>query len=150
MTASDRLSAARLKLGLSLLQVARATGIEADNLEEMERSPATLMSTYSPEEIDRVCRFYGIPLTEMLTGQRVADCIQPTDVVRMILDTCRQRAIPIEVFGDKVGWDLNDILKDPCLIYTNISLDGLRWLCDELGINWLNVLACLASHKTSK
>ena len=58
----------------------------------------------------------------------------------LIHTQCRARGITLEQFSDAVGWDLETIINPPERLLADITIDGLKWLCRELGISWHQVI----------
>jgi hypothetical protein len=63
--------------------------------------------------------------------------------VRLIHEQCRLRGVSLDQFEDSVGWRLSACIEPPQQLIEDISLDGLQWLCRELGVSWYRVLLSL-------
>ncbi|HWB60303.1 MAG TPA: hypothetical protein VG733_12485 [Chthoniobacteraceae bacterium] len=62
------------------------------------------------------------------------------ELVALIHAQCRQRGITLEQFSDAVGWDLKTIIDLPERLLADITIDGLKWICRELGNPWDRVI----------
>jgi len=62
--------------------------------------------------------------------------VSATELVRLIHDQCRSPGVGLEQFEDVVGWRLSACIEPPERLLEDMSIDGLQWLCRELGINW--------------
>ena len=50
------------------------------------------------------------------------------------------RGITLEQFEDIVGWELRDFIGHPEKLLSDMTIDGLQWLCRELRVDWLTAL----------
>ena len=48
-------------------------------------------------------------------------------------------------FGEAAGWDISKAVDAPQRLLTDISLDGIRDICRELGIDWQRVIRGLSA-----
>ena len=61
----------------------------------------------------------------------------------LIREECRKRGVTLEQFEDAVGWRLSQCMDPPERLLEDMTLDGLQWLCRELGIDWHRVILSL-------
>ncbi|HEX4342318.1 MAG TPA: hypothetical protein VH255_02950, partial [Verrucomicrobiae bacterium] len=74
-------------------------------------------------------------------GEKINEpSISPTQLVQFIHDECRLRNITLEQFEDMVGWRLSACIHPPERLLEDMTVDGLKWLCRELRIDWRRAL----------
>jgi hypothetical protein len=65
------------------------------------------------------------------------------ELVSRIHAECLKRGVTLEEFEDAVGWRLGQCMDPPERLLGDMTLDGLHWLCRELGIHWHRVILSL-------
>jgi len=130
----------RERAGLSEQEAAREMGVSMSCLWDIESCEGDLSSCYSPEEVGSFCRVLRISANELF-GLPKLPPISAEDLVRLIGEQCRDRGMTLKQFEDAVGWQLSEYMEAPNKLLGGISVDGLQWLCKELGIEWQRALA---------
>ena len=69
--------------------------------------------------------------------------VSAIELVALIREECRKRGVTLEQFEDAVGWRLSQCMDPPERLLEDMTLDGLQWLCRELGIDWHRVILSL-------
>jgi transcriptional regulator with XRE-family HTH domain len=137
---SERFKQARERACLSIEEVAARTGLSKPCIWDLEVYPDELTSVYSLHDVRRFAGVLGITASDLLGASTTEDPISAVELVRLIHDQCRSRGIQLEQFEDIVEWKLADSLEPPEKLLEDMSLDGLQWLCRELGIDWQRVV----------
>jgi hypothetical protein len=119
--------------------VARGTSKQ----EHIESQDDELSSCYSPSQVQRFCSILGIRPIELFGGDFAESPISAVDLVRLIREQCQSRDVTLEQFENAVGWRLSACIEPPEHLLADISIDGLQWLCRELGVNWRRVILSL-------
>ena len=88
----------------------------------------------------RFCRVLGIQPNELFGAKITESSVSPAELVHLIREQCRLRGVTLEQFEDVVGWRLSECIDPPDRLLEDMSIDGLQWLCRELGIDWHRVI----------
>jgi hypothetical protein len=75
---------------------------------------------------------FGVTTTE--------PAVSAGELADLIRAECGKRGITLEQFEDAVGRRLSECIDPPERMLEDMSLDGLQWLCRELGIHWHRVI----------
>jgi transcriptional regulator with XRE-family HTH domain len=137
---SKRFQEFRERAGLSHEEAASRMGISAPSVWDIESFESELTECYSPSEVRRFCEAMGTrprDLFEVTTAEPVVSASELADRIRA---ECNKRGITLEQFEDAVGWRLTESIDPPERMLEDMSLDGLQWLCRELGIHWHRVI----------
>ena len=140
---SARFREARERAGLSRDDAAARMDIPADCIWDIETRADELCTSYSPADIQRFCQVLAIRPADLFLIQPTEPPITAQELAALIHDHCRTHNITIPQFEDAVGWRLTESLIDPEDLFEDLSIDGLRWVCDELGIDWRRVILSL-------
>jgi len=133
----------RERAGLSHDEAAQQMGISSPSVWDIESFEDELSSCYSPSEVQHFSRVLGVHAVELFDAKILDSPISAVELVRLIHEQCRLRAVSLEQFGDIVGWRLNACIEPPERLLEDISIDGLQWLCRELAIDWHRVISSL-------
>jgi hypothetical protein len=109
----------------------------------IETDDAEFTCCYSPSEAQAFCRVLGARPAELFGISGSESPISAAELVQLIHDEYRSRGISLEQFEDVVGWRLSACIEPPELLFTEMSIDGLQWLCRELRIDWHRVILSL-------
>ena len=133
----------RERAGLSHDDAARQMGISSPSVWDIESHDGELSSCYSPKEVWQFCRVLGVRAVDLFGGPPSEAPISAAELVRLIHEQCRIRGVSLEQFEDVVGWRLSSSLECPDRLLKEMSIDGLQWLCRELGVDWRRVIMAL-------
>lgn len=98
---------------------------------------------YSPADARRLCQILKARPGELFGVRTTEPPVSASELVQLIGAECRARNIGLEQFEDAVGWRLSQCMNPPERLFDEMSLDGLQWLCRELGIHWHRVILSL-------
>ena len=96
--------------------------------------------SYSPANVRRFCEVLGARPSELFGVGTTEPPVSAEELVSRIHAECRKRGVTLEQFEDAVGWRLGECMDPPERLFEDMSLDGLQWLCRELGIHWHRVI----------
>jgi len=133
----------RERAGLSHDEMAIGCEISSSCIWDIEAHDDELSSCYSPKQVLQLCEKLGIRPIELFGFASSGSPVTATDLVRLIHEQCRLRGLTLEQFEDVVGWRLQDCIEPPERLLEDMTVDGLQWLCRELGIDWLRVIVSL-------
>ncbi len=133
----------RERANLSHDEAARQMGISSPSVWDIESHEDELSSCYSPSEVQRFCRVLGIRPIKLFGVEVAESPISAVELVRLIREQCQSRGVTLEQFEDAVGWCLSACIEPPEHLLADISVDGLQWLCRELGVDWRRVILSL-------
>ncbi len=129
----------RERAGISENEVAREMGISSFGVYDIENYN-DLSSCYSPRQVKAFCRVVGIHPYELFGVEIEDPPISASELVKLIHEQCRLRNLTLEQFEDVVGWRLSACIDPPEKLLEDITIDGLQWLCIELGVDWHRTL----------
>jgi hypothetical protein len=133
----------RERADLSHDDAARLMGITSPSVWDIESHDDELSSCYSPSEVQQFCRVLGVRPIELFGVEITESAVSAAELVRLIHEQCRSRSVTLVQFEDAVGWRLSACMEPPGHLLEDISIDGLQWLCRELGIDWRRVILAL-------
>jgi hypothetical protein len=135
----------RERAGLSHEDVARgfSNSLSSACIWDIESIDDELTDCYSPKEVLEFCQVLGIRPIELFGGDFAEPAISAAELVRLIREQCRLRGISLEKFEDAAGWRLSACIEPPERLLADITIDGLQWLCRELGVDWRRVILSL-------
>lgn len=143
LSPSKRFRELRERAGLSPDEAAFRMGISTPCVWDIETHEDELASCYSPSEVRRFCEALGVRPGELLGVTTTESAVSARELVEGIRGECRKRHLNLEQFEDMVGWRLSQSMEPPERLLEDMSLDGLQWLCRELGIDWHRVILSL-------
>jgi hypothetical protein len=138
-----RISEARASVGLAPAELAALVGINVESYLDLE--------TYDDEAF--LClsllQFCALADALQVSARRLVsdDNAPPTAAtltVGEIVAALRGRLVAmsgdIESLSDQLGWDVAHALEEPATIWEEWCVDGLRDVCEPLGLEWLGLL----------
>jgi len=140
---SKRFRELRERAGLSVDEAARRIGVQSPCIWDIESFEDEITSCYSPSEVREFCRALGARPAELFDVATIEPAVSAGELVERIHAECQRRGVTLEGFEDVVGWRLGQCMNPPERLLEDMSLDGLQWLCRELGINWHRVILSL-------
>lgn len=142
-SAESRFQELRERAGLSHDEAARQMGLSSASVWDIEKCKGDLSACYSPSQVRQFCRVLGVVPAELFGAETAQAPVSATELVRLIHAQCRSRGVTLEQFEDAVGWRLSESIKPPERLLEDMTIDGLRWLCRELRIDWHRVILSL-------
>lgn len=145
VSTSNRFRVARERAGLSIAETATRAGISEPCVWDLEIHDDELMTVYSPAYLQRFASVLGVAPRELAgTDDRDAP-ISAGELATAIREHCRVRGITLDEFGDAAGWDVSKSVDTPQVLLNDISIDGIRDICRELGIDWQRFISGLSA-----
>lgn len=138
-----RFRQARERAGLSLDQVAAQCGIDnigGAAIRDIETHEDELSTVHSPMNLRKLATLLEVHPAEFFTDKIPDSRISAQELVTLIQQEYTARGLTLEQFEDLVGWTLRDYIDSPEKLLSDMSIDGLQWLCRELRIDWLRAL----------
>ena len=145
LTNPDWFRAARERAGLSIAEVAARAGVSEPCVWDLESYDDELMMVYSPAELQRFAGILSVTPRELVGTEERADPVSADELAGAIRDYCRVRNKTLDEFGDTAGWDVSKAAGAPQLLLSDFSLDGIRDICRELGIDWQRFISGLSA-----
>jgi hypothetical protein len=137
---SKRFRSLRERAGLSENEASEQMGVQVWDIEAFDDE---LTSCYSPSEVRKFCEVLRAKPGELFGVNTSLSPVSAQELVALIHAECRKRQFTLEQFEDVVGWRLSQSMDPPERLLEDMSLDGLQWLCRELGIDWRRVILSL-------
>jgi DNA-binding XRE family transcriptional regulator len=138
-----RFRSAREGAGLSVDDLAQAVGLTSANIWDLESYDNELETCYSPADLGRFSRVLRVAPAELIGGPTAEPSISAAELVERVHQRVSDLGISLEELEERVGWRLSAVMSPPQRLLEDINIDGLRWLCRELGIAWQRVIAGL-------
>ena len=110
----------------------------------VEISDEEYTQEYSLADARRFCQVLNSVPSELFGVNSSEPPLPASELVQLIGAECRKRNINLEEFEVAVGWRLSQSMHPPERLFEDMSLDGLQWLCRELGIHWHRVIMALS------
>ena len=133
----------RERAGLSHDEAARQMGISTPALWDIESCEDEISSCYSASQVRKFSQVLGIRPRDLFGIETTESPVSAPELVRLIDEQCRSRGVTLEQFEDAVGWRLSACIDPPERLLEEMTIDGLQWLCRELGIDWNRVILSL-------
>ena len=131
-----RFRSVRERACISVFEFAARAGILASSAFDLESYDDEMMTVYSPAELQRFAGVLGIPASELLGIGKAGDPLTPVMLAAAIAEFCVLRAITVREFEEAVGWHVAASLGQPERFAHDYSIEGIRDICRELGIDW--------------
>ena len=143
LTPAARFHEFRERSGLTPDEAAWRMGISKANVWDLETYHDELLSCYSPSEAARFAKVLGVRTVQFFGSDPEGAPISLGELHSLIHDQCHRRGLSLDEFGHLVGWNLKACMDSPDRLLVEMSIDGLTWLCEALGIDWRRVLVGL-------
>ena len=135
-----RFREARERVGLSQEEVAVESGFPQANIWDIESFEGDLTANYTPRQLQNFCRVLRIHPADLFGKKLTLSSVSPDELVRLIFEELFMRSISLEQFEDIVGWHLRECMNPPERLLEDLTIDGLKWLCRELRLDWRRAL----------
>lgn len=133
----------RESAGLSHDDAAQQMGISSASLWDIESCDDEISELYSLNQVRQFCRVLGIRASQLFGVETKESPVTAAELVRLIHEQCRVRGVTLLQFEDIVGWRLNGYIEPPERLFEDITIEALKWLCEELEIEWHQVILSL-------
>ena len=137
-TPANRLKRAREALGLGQDAVAKLIGITLPWYFDLEAYENELSATLSLATLCQLAQIVRTDPLVLLIGDRansVDRTIQFGDLVQRLTEQMKAAGLDVEEFGERVGWDLTKILRDPQELW-EFNTEGLVDVASAVGVEW--------------
>jgi transcriptional regulator with XRE-family HTH domain len=99
----------------------------------------------SIEELTKLAKVLQTTPSSLLFGEEPIPPLPPAtfaELAERLRERVREDAITLEELAERVGWELQSFLDDPSTM-GDLPIFGLRWICREVGVDWMCVLESL-------
>lgn len=103
------------------------------------------MTVYSAADLQRFAVAFSVAPRELVGTEQRGDPMSADELATLIYEHCRTRNITLDEFGDAAGWDVSKAANAPQLLLSDFSLDGIRDICRELGVDWQRFVSGLSA-----
>lgn len=139
-TPNERIRAARERSGRELGEAAHDLGVSFEGFRDLEDYEDEVSTAFSLREIERLARILGVTPAYILEGDRPMPApVSFSELSRAVADAVRAAGGDAAAWGERVGWDVEPLLRDPEEIW-NLNVDGLRDIAGAVGIDWRALL----------
>jgi len=145
VSTSARFRAVRERAGLSIAETAARVGVSEPCVWDLETYDDELMTVCSPADLQRFAGAFSVPPSAIVGTEERDDAISAGELASAIREHCRTRGMTLNDFGDAAGWDVSKAADAPQLLLTDFSLDGIRDICRESGLDWQRFISGLST-----
>jgi transcriptional regulator with XRE-family HTH domain len=142
---AERFRLARERAGLSMAEVAARADVSEPCVCDLEGFNDELMTAYSAADLQRFAAVLSVAPWELLGTEDGDAPISAGDLGAAVREHCRARGMTLDDFGDAAGWDVSKAADEPQLLLTDFSLDGIRDICREVGVDWQRFIRGLST-----
>lgn len=134
---------ARENAGLSHRELASMLGTSAAAIWDIETFDDELFECYSPVEVRLMATALGTDAAKLLKCASSEAPITGAELVDAIYQRLSASGESIKDFENRVGWRVQELLDSPEHLLSDVTIDGLQWLCEALQLDWRRVIAGL-------
>lgn len=142
MTPNGRIRAARERAGLEIGDMAGQLDVSWAFYRDIEDFEDDVTGT-SIETLHRIARILGMTVLGIMEGEdsdRPARSMSFADFANAVAESVRASGGDADAWGERAGWDVEPLLRDPEEIWKNWCVDGLRDVAQAAGVDWRAVL----------
>jgi DNA-binding XRE family transcriptional regulator len=139
---TERIREARRRKGLSDSEVADRVGITTDAYYDLEARDSEAFTVLSLAELARLGQALTVSPRALLFGEEnvVHEGRTPfAEISRRLKDRLTKEGLAIDEFGDKVGWNIADLVRNPDALW-DFNLVGVRDVCLAVDIDWVTAV----------
>ena len=139
-----RLIEARARSAKTPEQVATAAGLLATNYYDLELCDDEIVSAISIRDLNKLCSVLGVTLRELfgVSAPTLKEKNGFSNLAMQVQEYLKTHGVSPMELEEKVGWELDGFLHDPETAW-QWTVDALRDVCREIGVDWGLVLAKL-------
>jgi transcriptional regulator with XRE-family HTH domain len=140
--AAERIRRARLAVNQSDTAVAQKANMSLHSYWDLEHYDDEAFTAVSLRTLVRVCVVLGIEPTGALIGDEFKKHEQTTSfasIAGRLGNLLKQDHVSADEFGERIGWDVRDIITDPNAIW-DYNVDALYDICKALGLDWVSAI----------
>jgi transcriptional regulator with XRE-family HTH domain len=138
---ASRLRKARQQQALTHAQVAERAGVTSGSYYDAESRNDETFTVLSISDIVRLGRLLKVSLGELLFGRTdpAKQKVTFTEIADRLRDRIAASGLSVEEFGEKIGWEVNDVLSNPEALW-DFNLVGLRDVSKAVDVDWVATL----------
>jgi transcriptional regulator with XRE-family HTH domain len=130
-----RLKRAREVVGKTPEDLGEYVG-SSSNYYDIEHFDGDLYNAIGLGELSSLCLALGIIPRDLFDDRPKADSdISQAELLSKTREYIKQNNLSVAEFSDRVGFEIGPSLEDPAKV-SEWNVDFLRWLCDEIGLDW--------------
>ena len=112
----------------------------ASNYYDLEAFDGELYTVLSLAEVSRLCSALAIRPRELFDNGRTEGLtISPEQLLFKAKDYMKRNNLSVAELSERIGFEIGPSLEDSANVL-EWNVDFLRWLCDEIGLDWLLAL----------
>jgi len=137
-----RILEAREQMGLSESVVAAKLGLAPSEYQDIGFHDDEAFTNFSIKHLRDLGEVLRLPLPQMLFGtgaEPVQLSTSFSEIARLIATHAASLQVSLDELSNQVGWELEPIVRDPATL-ADMNLDGLRSICDAVGVDWVSAL----------
>ena len=150
--AAERFRKALERARLTASELARRSGVEETLYWDLELYDSEVFDCADIAHLPEIARLLQTPLMHLLFGEQPREMpalVSYAEVSARVREEAARRQGGIGALGDAVGWDLDDLVRDPEAI-GQLNLVGLYDVCRAVGLDWVGVLAWAETNRSSE
>lgn len=149
MQPNERLQQIRSTLNKTPGEVAEQGDVSRAAFYDLEDYPDEIFTSISLRDLQRICDCLGVDAFYLFTGANRSEsdaCYDFESIAGLIREHLKRSGQSAAEFGDRVGWDIEPLLKDAGAGW-EWNVDCLKDVCSALGVRWEMALPT-ASQRT--
>ena len=140
---AERVREARERLGLTVAEVMERLGMSGTEYQDVEWHDDEVFMNLSLKEVVALAGILKMSTSQLLFGSQSTPPmapVSPMEIVRRLEELARSEGVTMDELGDRLGWDLNPIVRNPEAMGDVLNIPGLHDICKALGLDWLSNL----------
>jgi hypothetical protein len=135
------ISETRQKLGLQPEALALAFHIPTPSYYDLESHQSELFQNLSLKQVILLSHLLHLTLETILRSELSSGSSgRLMDLAVRVSVHCKEAGLTIEHFGDRVGWDVQQLVHAPATALEDWCVDTLRAVCSAVLFSWIDVL----------
>jgi transcriptional regulator with XRE-family HTH domain len=143
-----RILRAREALGLTKDDVAARWGEQPSMYWDLEFFDDEAFTVISVKQLQRLAAVLETSVSALLFSEEPPPEFPGAsyaEVTAKLRKKIAEEAISLEHLGDQIGWELGPLLDDPDAL-GDLPIDGLRSVCQAVGVDWVAALRTLPDN----
>lgn len=128
----------RLASGVAPSELAKVANIGEQAYRDLEEHDDEIGYAISVENVVRLARRLGTAPSALFGGVSTGR-VSREELAKLIQGAIARRGESVEDFEQRSGWGVSEALTNPER-FNEFNADGIRDVCEEIGVNWFNVL----------
>jgi transcriptional regulator with XRE-family HTH domain len=143
--AANRIREARLRTGLSEMEVARRLSMTVDSYDDIEWHDDEAFTVVSLKDLAELGRILNVHPRVLLFGpepEGLEQIVTFREITSRLTEGISKGMMSAEQLGELIGWDIKEVLRDPDALW-GFTVEGLYEICKAVGLDWVAAIPSL-------